>query len=162
MLFIFTVGQRKEVTAVIDWLFLWRLVPWINTHLHRMDKAVVLHSCLCTGNSHNGKISNSERFHLHMKYIQKPVCIFPNNVLLQSHEILHFVVISHWYKIFKCVSNVAILSLSCSWHRHVVVWDTCFSFAHHILTHISSSLFHIGSCLYVPSDRFCHISINHL
>ena len=33
-----------------------------------------------------------------MKYTQKPVSIFPNNVLLQSHEILHFVVISHEYK----------------------------------------------------------------
>ena len=61
-----------------------------------------------------------------MKYTQKPVSIFPNNVLLQSHELLHFVVISQEYKFFKCVSNVAILSLSCSWHRHVVVSDTCF------------------------------------
>ena len=47
-----------------------------------------------------------------MKYTQKPVSIFPNNVLLQSHEILHFVAISHEYQIFDCVSNVTILSLS--------------------------------------------------
>ena len=31
-----------------------------------------------------------EAIHLDMKYTQKPVSIFPNNVLLQSHEILHF------------------------------------------------------------------------
>ena len=36
-----------------------------------------------------------------MKYTQKPVSIFPNNMLLQSHEILHFVVISHEYKILN-------------------------------------------------------------
>ena len=48
--------------------------------------------------------------HLQMKYIQKLVSIFPNNVLLQSHEILHFVGISHEYQIYKCVSNVTILS----------------------------------------------------
>ena len=29
-----------------------------------------------------------------MKYTQKPVSIFPTNVLLQSHEILHFFAIS--------------------------------------------------------------------
>ena len=80
-----------------------------------------------------------------MKYIQKPVCIFPNNVFLQSHEILRFGVISHEYEIFKCVSNVVILSLLCSWHRHVVVSDTWFSSAHHIVTYIFSSPFHIGS-----------------
>ena len=96
----------------------------------------------------------SERIHLHMKYTQKPVSIFPKNVLLQSHEILHFVVISHEYKFFKCVSNVAILSLSYSRHRHVVVSDTCFSSAHHIVTQISSLLFHIGSFLCVQSYLF--------
>ena len=80
-----------------------------------------------------------------MKYTQKPVSIFPNNVLLQSHEILHFVVISHEYKFFKCVWNVTILSLLSSWHRHAVVSDAWFSSAHHIVTHISSSLIHIGT-----------------
>ena len=55
-----------------------------------------------------------------MKYTQKPVSIFPNNVLLQSHEIFHFVAISHEYQIFKCVSNAAILFLLFYWHRHVV------------------------------------------
>ena len=40
-----------------------------------------------------------------MKCTQKPVSIFPNNVLLKSHEILHFGVISHEYNIFKCVSK---------------------------------------------------------
>ena len=33
-----------------------------------------------------------------MKYTQKPDSIFPNNVLLQSREILHFVAISHEYQ----------------------------------------------------------------
>ena len=42
----------------------------------------------------------SERIHIHMKYNQKPVSIFPKNVLLQSHEILHFVVILHEYDFF--------------------------------------------------------------
>ena len=37
---------------------------------------------------------------------------------------------------FKCVSNVTILSLLCSWHRHVVVSDTWFSSAHHTVIHI--------------------------
>ena len=55
-----------------------------------------------------------------MKYTQKPVSIFLNNVLLQSHEILHFVVISHEYEIFKCVSSVAILSLLCSWQFSLI------------------------------------------
>ena len=95
-----------------------------------------------------------ERIHLHMKYTQKPVSIIPNNMLLQSHEILHFVVISHGYKNFKCIANVAILSLSCSWHRHVVVSDTCFSSAHRIVTHISSLLFYIGPFLCVQSYLF--------
>ena len=36
-----------------------------------------------------------------MKYTQKPISIFPNNVHLPSHEILHFVVISHQYKIYN-------------------------------------------------------------
>ena len=81
-----------------------------------------------------------------MKYTQKPFSILPNNVLLQSHEIWHFVVISHEYNIFKCVSNVAILSLSCSWHRHAVVSDTWFSSAHHIVTHISSSHWLLSLC----------------
>ena len=69
-------------------------------------------------------------------------------------ERMHFVVISHEYKIFKWVSNVAIMSLSCSWRRHVVVSDTCFWSARHIVTHISSSLFHIGSFLCVQSYLF--------
>ena len=38
-----------------------------------------------------------------MKNTQKPVSIFPNNVLLQSHEMLHFVAISYEYQIFECV-----------------------------------------------------------
>ena len=38
-----------------------------------------------------------------MKYTQKPVGISSNNVLLQSHEILHFDAILHEYEIFKCV-----------------------------------------------------------
>ena len=80
-----------------------------------------------------------------MTYVQKSVSIFPNNVLLQSHEILHFVVISHEYNIVKCVSNVTILSLLCFWHRHVVVSVTWLSSAHHIVTYISSSPFHSGS-----------------
>ena len=46
------------------------------------------------------------------------------------------------------------LSLSCSWHRHVVVSDTWFSSAHHIVTHISISLFHIGSFLCFQSYQF--------
>ena len=80
-----------------------------------------------------------------MKYTQKPVSIFPNNVLLQAHEILNYIAISHEYQIFKCVENVRILSLLCPWLRHVVVSGTLFSFAHHIVTNISSSPFHIGS-----------------
>ena len=96
----------------------------------------------------------SKRIHLHLKYTQKPDSIFPNNVLLQSHVIVHFVFISHEYNFFKCVSNVAILSLSCSWHRHMVESNTCFSSAHDILIHISSSLFHIGSFLCVQSYLF--------
>ena len=55
-----------------------------------------------------------------MKYTQKPISKFPKNVLLQSHEILHFVAISYEYQIFKCFSNVTILPLLCFWHRHVV------------------------------------------
>ena len=74
-----------------------------------------------------------------MKYTQKPISIFPNNIPS------HFVVISH---------DVAMLSLSCSWHGHVVVSDTWFSSAHHIVTHISISLFHIGSFLCFQSYQF--------
>ena len=33
-----------------------------------------------------------------MKYTLKPISVFPNKVLLQSHEILHFVAISHEYQ----------------------------------------------------------------
>ena len=91
-----------------------------------------------------------------MKYTQKPVSIglFPNNVLLQSNEIFHFVAISHEYQIFKCVSNVTILFLLFSWHRHVVVSDTWYSPSHHIVTHISSSPFYIGSFLCVQAYLF--------
>ena len=35
-----------------------------------------------------------------MKYTQKPVSIFPNNVLLQSYEILYFVAIPREYQFF--------------------------------------------------------------
>ena len=88
-----------------------------------------------------------------MKYTQKPVSIFPNNVLLQSHEILHFFAISHENKIFKCVQSITILSLVCSWHRYLVVSDTWFSSAHniHIVTHTTSPPFHIGSFLCIQS-----------
>ena len=96
----------------------------------------------------------SKRIYLHMKHTQKPVSIFPKDVLLPSHEILHFVAISHAYQIFKCVSEVTILSVLGSWHRHVVVSDTWFSFALQIVTHISSSPFHIGSFLCVQFSLF--------
>ena len=89
-----------------------------------------------------------------MKYTQKPVSIFPNNVILQSHEIFHFVAISHEYQIFKCVSNAAILFLLFSWHRHVVVSEMWYSPGHHIVTHISSSPFYIGSFLCVQAYLF--------
>ena len=80
-----------------------------------------------------------------MKYTQKPVSIFPNNVLL-CNPMKHCILLSFHMNInIKCVSNVAILSLSCSWHRHVVASVTWFSSAHHIVTHISSPLSHIGS-----------------
>ena len=120
-----------------------------------MDKTVVLYSCVRTGNTHNGKIATLvKRIHLHVRRTQKPVSIYPKNVLLQSHEILHFVVISDEYPIFKCVSNVTILFLLCPWHRHVVVSDKWFSSAHHTGTHISTSPFLIVSFLCVQSYRF--------
>ena len=65
-----------------------------------------------------------------MKYTQKPVSIYPKNVLLQSHEMLHFVAISHEYQILN------VFKTSSSWHRHVVVSDTLYSSAHHTPWHI--------------------------
>ena len=38
--------------------------------------------------------------HLNTKYTQKQVSIFPNSVLLQPHEILHFVPNAHDYPLF--------------------------------------------------------------
>ena len=40
-----------------------------------------------------------------MKYTQKPVTIFPNNMLLHSHKILHFVAISHEYQFLMCLKR---------------------------------------------------------
>ena len=74
-------------------------------------------------------------------YIQT-VCFYtPWNVAFCSHFT--------WISIFKCVSNIIIRSLICSWHHLVVVSDSWFSSAHHIVTPISSSPFNLGPYLCV-------------
>ena len=103
-----------------------------------------------------------------MKYTQQPVSIFPNNVPLQSREILHFVVISHEYKILNvfqtspfcpyCVPDIATWScqtrgshlLITSWHIFPVHHFTLapfFAFSLICLSYINKSFVMKMSCL---------------
>ena len=95
-----------------------------------------------------------------MKYTRKPVSIFPNNVLLQSHEILHFVAISYEYQFLNvlqtspfrpyCVPDIATWSyqtrgfhlLITSWHIfpvHYLTLAPFFAFSLICLLYINKS-----------------------
>ena len=113
-----------------------------------------------------------------MKYTQKPVSIFPNNVLLQSHEILYFVVISHEYKnlnVFQtspfcpyCVPDIATWSyqtrgfhmLITSWHIfpvHHFTLASFFAFSLTCLLYINKSFVMKMSCL-LPRPKLLRVT----
>ena len=95
-----------------------------------------------------------------MKYTQKPVSIFLNNMLLQSHEILHFVAISDEYQIlngFQTKRHHAVfLTLPRGRIKHVVFicWSHRDTYFHFTISHWFLSL---RSVLSVG-----HMSINYL
>ena len=73
-----------------------------------------------------------------MKYTQKPVSIYPKNVLLQSHEMLHFVAISHEYQIL----NVFKTSSSCPYRvPDIATWSYQTRCIHLLITHRDTYLF---------------------
>ena len=92
-----------------------------------------------------------------MKYTQKPVSIFPNNVLLQSHEISHSVAISHEYPTFEYMCfkrrhSVPIVFLTRCRIRHVIFTCSLHPDNHFHVT-ISYWLLSVHSVLSV-----CHIN----
>ena len=113
-----------------------------------------------------------------MKYTQKPVSIFPNNVLLQSHEILHFVAISHEYIFLNvlqtspfcpyCVPDIATWSFQTrdfhlpitSWHTFPVHHFTLvpfFAFSLICLSYINESFVMKMSCL-LPRAKLLRVT----